>query len=365
MDATRLTDTASLRGALDEIRSVASGGMSEIFRARQPSLDRYIIVKKLRDELLANPEIVQRFRREAKSLASVLHQNVAHVYDFVEGERESYILMEYIDGIDLSHVIEKLGNLPPIVAAAVALGVARGVCCIHAHNLIHRDIKPHNIRLTTRGEVKIMDFGIVADLEGGSLTRPGLMVGSPSYLSPEQVLGDAITPRADLFLVGICLYEMLTGTRPFKDEAGETVFQRIRGAKYIPARRMNRKVPSELDAIVTRCLERDPEKRFSSAKELTAALERFLGAEGGSHTEDILLQFLDREAVLTPAMPYSENWDRGKRLGIREWFRSPATWLLATLALGGMCLGYWAGSRAPRGGDVLLSFPPPKAALKH
>ncbi|MFM8315756.1 MAG: serine/threonine protein kinase, partial [Deltaproteobacteria bacterium] len=240
---------AKLRGVLDEVKKIASGGMAHIFRARQPSLERYIVVKKLKEELFSNPETLERFRREAKALASVLHQNIAHVYDFVESGQDSFLLMEYIDGLDLSTIVQKVGNLPPDIAAAILLNVARGVSYIHAYHLIHRDIKPSNIRLTTRGEVKLMDFGIVMDIENTSLTRPGMMVGSPSYLSPEQVLGDPITPAADIFLMGITFYEMLTGTRPFKEAEKETVFQRIRETKYIPARKMNSAIPKKLDQI--------------------------------------------------------------------------------------------------------------------
>ena len=299
-------ERASLRGELDRVKLIATGGMSQIFRARQPSLDRFIVVKKLKDELLFNPETVERFRREAKALASVLHQNVAHVYDFVENGRESYILMEYIEGIDVSQLVDKVGNLPPEIAAAILLGVCRGVSYLHAHNLIHRDIKPSNIRLTTRGEVKLMDFGIVMDIENQGLTRPGMMVGSPSYLSPEQVLGDAISPKADVFLLGICLYEMLTGTRPFKEGNGQTIFQKIRESDYVPVRDMQSKVPVALEKVVRKCLQKNPDRRFEGVKDLGTELERFLGAYKSSHTEDLILKFLDDEALLAPSVPYEE-----------------------------------------------------------
>lgn len=299
-------NVARLRGVLDNVEKVASGGMAHIFKARQPSLDRYIVVKKLKEELFANPETLERFRREAKALASVLHQNIAHVYDFVESGRDSFLLMEYIDGIDLSTVIEKVGNLPADISAAILLNVARGVSYIHAYHLIHRDIKPSNIRLTSRGEVKLMDFGIVMDIENTSLTRPGMMVGSPSYLSPEQVLGDVITPSADIFLLGITLYEMVTGTRPFKNAENETVFQRIRETKYIPARKMNSTVPKTLDEIIEKCLQKRIEDRYSQVKELVSDLEQFLGAQKTAHTGDLILKYLDQEALINPTIKYSE-----------------------------------------------------------
>jgi eukaryotic-like serine/threonine-protein kinase len=333
---------SQLRGVLDQVKMIATGGMAQIFRARQPSLDRYVVVKRLKDELLSHQETLERFRREAKALASVLHQNVAHVYDFVESGGESFLLMEYIEGMDLSTIIQKMGSLPPDIAAAVLLNVVKGVSYIHAHHLIHRDIKPGNIRINTRGEVKLMDFGIVMDIENQALTRPGMMVGSPSYLSPEQVLGDPISPKADMFLVGITFYEMLTGVRPFKDEAGETVFQRIREAKYIPVREMNSAVPKALDRIVRRCLHKRPEARFADMKELIYELEKFLGGKKSAHTEDLLLKYLDNEALLSPTVPYSE-------IGAgRMWWRELLDWrvlLFAFLsAAAAFTAGYFLGS---------------------
>ncbi len=296
-----------LRGELEEVRLLATGGMSQIFRAKQPALDRFVVIKKLKAELAGSAETKERFRREAKALASVLHQNIAHVYDYIQSDTDAYILMEYIDGVDLSTVIKKIGHLPEDVAASVLLLVARGVSYMHSHHLIHRDIKPSNIRLTSRGSVKLMDFGIVMDVDKESLTRPGMMVGSPQYLSPEQVLGDPITVNADLFLLGICLYEMLTGVRPFKDEQGETVFQRIREVKYIPVKQMQPGVSKKLAAIVDQCLQKDPEKRFKNVGSLMTALENYLGPVRASRGEEMILKYLDQEALLTPTAGYSDS----------------------------------------------------------
>lgn len=329
-----------LRGVLDEVKLIAKGGMAEIFRARQPALGRYIVVKKLRDDLLKNTETLERFRREARALASVLHQNVAHVYDFVETPSESFILMEFIEGVDVSTVVQKVGQIPADVAALILLGVAKGVSYIHTHHLIHRDIKPSNIRITTHGEIKLMDFGIVVDTENEGLTRPGMMVGSPSYLSPEQVLGDPITPSADIFLLGICFYEMLTGTRPFKEENGETVFQRIREGKYVPATKMNGRIPLALDRIVRRCLERDPNKRFKDVKALIEAVGEYLGTLKTSHAEDCILQFLDEEALLRPAVPYQPLVEETKA---RAPMSRKSVLVVAGAILLALALGIWIG----------------------
>jgi len=343
MTSSPVPENPYFRIRLDELQCIAKGGMSYIYRGRQRSLDRYIVVKKLREELQHNPEMIERFRREAKALASVLHQNIAHVYDFVDSGNESYILMEYIQGTDLSTIIEKMGHLPPDIAAAIMLGICKGVSYIHAHNLIHRDIKPANIRLTTRGEVKLMDFGIAIDLDNRGLTKPGLMVGSPNYLSPEQVLGDAITPRADIFLVGICFYEMLAGTRPFKEEEGETVFQRIREAKYVPLREMQPKVPTALDKFVRKCLQKNPDKRFQNIKDLMEQLELFLGPSKSSHSEDVILKYLDEEALLKASVNYEPVQE--KKRTFRQLFSWVAIACLIVFSVLAFLGGYELGQR--------------------
>lgn len=359
-------DVANLRGSLEQVKIIGSGGMSQIFRAHQPSLDRFVVIKKLKEELLGNEEAKERFRREAKALASVLHQNIAHVYDFVEATRESYILMEHIDGIDLSVVIDKVGHLPPQIAASILLGIARGVKYIHSHNLIHRDIKPSNIRLTTRGEVKLMDFGIVMDTDDNSLTRPGMMVGSPNYLSPEQVLGDPLSSQSDIFLLGICLYEMLTGTRPFKEERGETVFQRIREGKFIPVRSMQSMVPKGLEKIAHRCLEKNLNKRYPSAKAVIFDLECFLGPLGSTHTEDTLLKFLDEEALVNTSVPWIEVQEEFRPIQLKKvvW---PMVIVLIGVVLGALWGAYYLGKEegVSKSLEIRERYGAPKKLKKH
>jgi len=273
----------------------------------------------------------------------------------VESGKYSFLLMEYIEGVDLSTVIQKVGNIPFDVAASILLNVCRGVSYIHAYHLIHRDIKPANIRLTARGEVKLMDFGIVMDIENTSLTRPGMMVGSPSYLSPEQVLGDPITPSADIFLLGITFYEMMTGTRPFKEAERETVFQRIRETRYIPARQMNSTIPKKLNRIVEKCLEKAPSDRYTNVKELMGELEQYLGVQKSNHTSDLILKYLDQEALVTPKIQYSEVKET-------QSFLKKMNWILigvgAVFLLLGFLIGYWARPKMVPGPSTYPSAKP-------
>ncbi len=299
----------SLQLGTEAPEKVATGGMSIVYRAWQSHLKRPIAIKRIKTELLDRPETKERFRREALSLAKVLHQNVVHVYDYVESPEGDYIVMEFIDGVDLSHVLKEVGTLPPVLAALVAMGITRGLKQLHASSLIHRDIKPSNIRLSTRGDVKLMDFGIVMNLDASGLTSPGLLVGSPGYLSPEQILGDSVTHQTDIFLIGITLYEMLTGTRPFRQDERHSVFQKIREVDYIPLKKMNRSLPRKLIQIVEKCLAQNPADRFNSASELLQALEHFLGSDPCLNSEMILLQFLDQEALLRPSVPMQQTHD--------------------------------------------------------
>jgi eukaryotic-like serine/threonine-protein kinase len=297
-DADETPSVESSRGELKNVKLIGKGGMSLVFRAWQPSLERFVVIKRLRDELVQNAETAERFRREARALASVLHQNVAHVYDYIEKPGESFILMEYIEGLDLSAVIQKTEAIPPSIAACILLEVAKGLRHIHERGLIHRDIKPSNIRITNRGEVKLMDFGIVLQVENTSLTRPGVMVGSPSYLSPEQILGDKVSHQADIFLLGIVLYEMLSGIRPFKEEGGDSIYQRIREARYVQLRKMEPSVPRQLERIVEKCLKKIPDRRYSRVEKVILELEDFLGPEATANPQKYILKYLEENSVL-------------------------------------------------------------------
>jgi serine/threonine protein kinase len=278
----------------DQIQKMAVGGMAEVYRARQRSLDRPVAIKRIRPDLRDSKDIRERFKREARAAANLLHQNLAHVYDYKEIEPEAYIIMEYIDGFDASDVIHKSAPLPVDVTIGIASKVLLGLAYIHSHGMVHRDLKPENIRVTTRGDVKIMDFGIAYDPSENNLTQPGVLIGSPHYLAPEQIQGGKIDGRVDIFAFGITFYEMLTGRRPFVETDTETVFARIVKGQYAPIESFRRDVSPFLIRMIDECLQSIPSKRANSAKKLSEALQSFLlqnyTASLEMHTQQLLMK---------------------------------------------------------------------------
>ena len=280
VSVTELESRLKRVGSFEVVREVGQGGMGVVYLARQPTLERYVVLKRIRRELLADPGMVERFQREARAAAAVQHQNVVAVYDCFAHRGDHYIAQEYVDGPDLRTVLDATGPLAPRTAALIGLEIARGLEEIHARGIVHRDLKPGNILLGRGGESKIADFGIALEGRGYSLTRPGTLMGSVPYLSPEQLMGERVDYRSDLFLLGILLYEMLTGSPPFEeseDHSTDTLLERMLQARYEPLRRRVKGVPRSLQRLVRRCLRAKPVQRIASATDARRVLERLLG----------------------------------------------------------------------------------------
>jgi serine/threonine protein kinase len=291
-------DLEGLENDYDQIQKVAIGGMAEVYRGRQKNLDRPVAIKRIRAEYRNSKDLRERFKREARSSANLLHHNLAHVYDYRVVGEDSYIIMEYIDGVDLAQLLERAGALPIDVATMIAVKILVGLTQVHSHGMIHRDIKPDNIRITMRGEVKIMDFGIALDPGEMNLTQPGILIGSPHYLAPEQILGDRIDPRADLFAFGITFYEMLTGTRPFYERDGKSVYMVIKSGKYDKIESKRADVPAFLKNVVEKCLELDPSDRPASSDSVAQSLQEFLMSHYSLSLEARLRKFLMEQSLL-------------------------------------------------------------------
>ncbi len=257
---------------LDEI---GSGGMATVFKAIQKSLDRPVAIKQLKRSYCSDPQIVKRFERESRVAASLQHENIVHIYDY--WKRPTFaIVMEYVDGTDLAEIIEKTGPLPVDVGVMIAIQVCSALDYAHMRGLVHRDIKPSNIMVKRNGEVKLMDFGIAHTRHLDALTVPGMLIGTPAYMSPEQILGQPLDIRSDIFSFGIVLYEMFTGIKPFTDEETRAVSAKILKDDFFAPRRVNRAIPRALQRVIKKCLRKKPQRRFASMLDLEKRLGKRL-----------------------------------------------------------------------------------------
>jgi len=212
-----------LGGRYRLIELLGSGGMATIYRATDTGLGRDVALKLLRPEYLRDPDFSARFRQEAQSAASLSHPNVVTVYDYGEDPSGPYIVMELIDGEDLATILRRSGTLPPRQVARIGAGVARALAAAHARGLVHRDVKPGNVLIGKDGQVKVVDFGIARAISEAQVTLPGTTLGSVHYFSPEQARGEPATAASDIYSLGIVLYEMLVGSRPWEGDSAASV----------------------------------------------------------------------------------------------------------------------------------------------
>ncbi|MBC7229958.1 MAG: Stk1 family PASTA domain-containing Ser/Thr kinase [Actinobacteria bacterium] len=278
---------------------IGSGGMADVFLADDLLLGREVAVKVLHPQYAADPSFIQRFRHEAQAAANLNHPNIVNIYDW-GGEGELYyIVMEYVEGRDLKEILRTEGRLLPERAAEVAAEISAALQFAHRHNLVHRDIKPHNVFITNLGQVKVMDFGIAREGDGGGMTQTGMVMGTPQYISPEQAQGLAVDGRSDIYSLGVVLYEMLTGRVPFDDPNPVTVTYRQVREDPIPPSVIDPEIPATLEAVVMKAMAKNPANRYQTAQEMKADLLRFL--EGMPVSATPVLPGRTATAALVPA----------------------------------------------------------------
>ncbi|MGH0034799.1 MAG: serine/threonine-protein kinase [Myxococcota bacterium] len=298
--ATQGARTGRQIGHFTALEELGRGGMGVVYRALQNGLERPAVLKKLRRDLAEHEDLLRRFEREARAAAAVHHHNVVAVYDQFQHRGDHYIAQEFVDGADLAKVLDRAGPLPWRIAGLIALEATRGLEAIHSQGTVHRDLKPANLLLGRRGEVKIADFGIALESDGEALTRPGGLVGSPPYMSPEQLLGERVDQRGDLFALGVILYQMLTGRTPYPEpgeDASETWLTRMRKERYTRLRRAARGAPRFVDRLVRHCLRGRPRQRLASAATARRILERGLGRPSPEETRAELAGWLWEHGV--------------------------------------------------------------------
>jgi len=333
-------DPAGRKIARYEIEAeLAQGGMGVVYLARQPALDRRVVLKALQRQHAEDPREEQRFEREASAVAAVHHPNVVGVYDCFRFRGRLFIAQEYVDGVDAATVLARTGPLAPHIAGLVGLEIARGLEEIHGRGLVHRDLKPGNVLLGRAGEVKIADFGVALDARGPALTRTGTSLGTPAYMSPEQIQAARLDFRSDVFAFGVLLHELCSGAVPFGEPGAATtpLLQRIEAGRRPPLRRLAPGVPRGVSRIVHRCLQARPDRRARTPGDLRRGLERCLGAPSPADARREIADWLAahqafptrarrtvRASATAPARP------RARRVGLA----AAGVALLITAALG-------------------------------
>jgi eukaryotic-like serine/threonine-protein kinase len=253
------------------------GGMGAVYRAHDRELDRDVALKTIRSDLANDPSIIQRFKHELVLARQVTHRNVIRIYDLGEADGLKYITMEYVEGRDLSTILETQTKLPASEAADLIAQVCEGLAAAHAEGVIHRDLKPSNIMVGKNGRVSVMDFGLARTFGDAGLTQTGALLGTVEYMSPEQARGDKLDARSDIYTVGLIFYELLTGTAPFKtDTAIASLWKRMQ-TRPAPVHSIDPEIPRALSDIVDRCLEADRDKRYSSVMAVLTDLARWNG----------------------------------------------------------------------------------------
>jgi tRNA A-37 threonylcarbamoyl transferase component Bud32 len=259
------------------LRRLGRGGMGDVYLALHLEYHKSVAVKILAPDVTRNDELLARFRREAEAAARIDHPNIVEVYDIGCDRGHHYIVMGFVDGKSLQDIIDERKIMDPREAARVCFEIARGLQAVHADGIIHRDIKPANILITRKNEIKIVDFGLAFDAEDKSgLTVTGSIMGTPWYLSPEQADGKRADTRSDLYSLGITLYILATGERPFTGETHMSVLYKQIHEKARDPRLVNPDVPVEIVEIILRAMEKKPERRFQTADEFASELNRYL-----------------------------------------------------------------------------------------
>src|SRR5256886_16923375 len=270
---------------------IGRGGMATIYRGQDLRMDRVVAIKVLREVYSTDPKFVTRFQREAKAASALQHPNIVQVYDYGQTDGNYFIVMELVEGTDLRRYLRSRGVLAVDRAIIIAHDVALGLGAAHRRGIVHRDVKPQNVLVGRDGSIKLTDFGIASvykDINAERLTTTGMTLGTVQYYAPEQAQGEIVSPAADVYALGIVMYEMVTGRTPFDGDSPVAVaMQHIQDAPTPPSH-LNPNLPPALEEIILRCLEKVPEMRFQDGSELARALESLVDSELDENVADSL-----------------------------------------------------------------------------
>lgn len=325
-------------GAFEIIRTIGVGGMGRIYHAVHGILGRHVALKQLHPHLLEMPEMTGRFLREGRALSRLQHHGIVTLYDFISHNQDTYMVLEYVDGIDLRELLKE-GPVEPDIAAIIGLRLADALEHAHVQGITHRDIKPSNLMLSKQGQVKLMDFGIARGKDLAVITATRDIVGTPSYIAPEMLTQEHPDSRSDIHSVGVLLYEAIAGHPPYQGTSPQLIFQKIVDGDHLKLSKVQPKTPRALCHIIEECLATSPDKRYQSAAQLRQALEAFLITHGAnaSHTER-LIGFLHTRRILSEAealhLVNPQVLEQTGHFRLRAPLLRPWMWMMAITALG-------------------------------
>jgi len=328
---------------------IGSGGMSTVYRAFDPTLERWVAIKLMHRDISEDPDQLERFRREARAVARLSHPHVVTVIDFGEDDGTPYIVLEYVEGETLKDRIRRMKRLPAAEAVAYAIEIGRALHCAHSERLVHRDVKPQNVLIDMEGRGKVTDFGIARSLEAHGLTATGRVLGTTDYVSPEQALGREVGEQSDVYSLGIVLFEMLTGEVPFRADSQVAVAMKHVKDPIPDVQKLRPEVSAALASVVEHATAKELANRYASAADMTDDLEEVLAIEvsrsgqaGGEAT-----------TVLRALQGDTHGFVPVRLSNPRRWLLS----VLAVIALAGGAVAYFA-TRTEKGAGTL---PAPKS----
>ena len=326
------------------IEKIGNGGMATVYKAKCHVLNRFVAVKILRDEFTTDEEFIKRFEIEAQSAASITHPNIVSVYDVGNEGNLYYIVMELIQGKTLKEIIvEEKGALPWKWSVNIAIQIASALEIAHKNNIVHRDIKPHNIIITEDGVAKVTDFGIAKAVSNSTITAFGTTIGSVHYFSPEHARGGYTDSKSDLYSLGVVMYEMLTGRVPFDADTPVSVALKHMQEDPVPPIEVNNNIPIAVNSIILKALKKDPNQRYATATEMLQDLKRALKEPGGNFVDNNYNDFgaTQRIETLKDEKIKNETRNVAKTNKFKEFVKKHKVlvWIIALILLFGISLG--------------------------
>lgn len=320
-------------GKYPVIEKIAEGGMGAVYKAKHPTLDRYVIIKKL--TILNNPQMEGRFKREASIMMDLKHENIVQVYDHFREGSVYYIVMEYVDGTDLLAILKRHRYLPNYMSAFLIYEVAKALDYAHKKKVIHRDIKPANVLVSKDGEVKLTDFGVASQFgEEDELTNPGMTIGTPAYMAPEQIADPTkVDPKVDIYSLGVVLYELVVGQKPFQGGFSPETISKVSRGKYPVPRKINPKVLPLIQRIIKKVMHHKQSRRYTASFLLEKLGKKFSHLKKAADNREWLVRLMNGEDVTDDQMVPIPN------KGLKTFFKVVVNLaILGSLSYGGYYL---------------------------